>query len=259
LVSLGWVQKGQGKYTDARQSFLEAVKIMQQLGDNDMNRQSLVHAYYGIGNILFQQGKPQDALPYYQQSLPLAEKLYGETPGISANDYHLVLYAMSSTSFYLGKPDEALTYANRDIGLMKKHQGITFDQPENSSVMGAYICRQRKQYDKALDYTDEILKLVPSGVIHAAYVGFRGQLLDEMGRQQEAKKMWEQALRLVTDIERHTPDDLQNLDTKGELLLRLGRKDDALQVLKHMLQIDPKFTEKHGNDSSFLLLLKSSK
>lgn len=257
MVSLGWILDGQGKFAKAEQTFRQAISLMQQLDDGIVNHHYEQRAYYGLGNTAVKQGKLQDALPYFQKSLAVVERVYRETPAVIVNDYHLSLYAMSSVHFYLGHVDEALSYANRDLTLMKKHQGVIFDHPENSAIMGASISQQRQQYNKALDYAEQILQFVPSGVMRAAYIGFKGELFSKLGRQREARKLYEQALQLANDYDQQMPRNLLNLDTKGELLMRLGRRDEAKKVWQRILVIEPQYVQKNGQQSGFYQLLKA--
>lgn len=258
MTSLGWIQNLQGKYAAAEKTCLQAINLMKQINRKGGTYACEIQAYYELANSMFYQGKREMSLSYYRQAIDTAEKAYLETPGAVVNYYHLTLYGMSSANFYLGKSEPALQFAERDLNLMQKWPEIKFDHPENSAIMGAYICHQLKQYNKALSYTELLLQLIPTGISHATYLGFKGQILSEMGRQQEARKLWEHSLRLVADIERQTPQgDLQVLDTKGELLLRLGRRDEAMKVLQRILQIEPQFKQKHGRESGFLQLLNT--
>jgi tetratricopeptide (TPR) repeat protein len=258
LISLGWVYRGLNKQQEAFAAFKKALSILGTLdfaNTDAANRQAEVNANYGCGQVLLYNNQVNDAMPYYQKAIKLASAIYQSHPSLIANDLHISLYALSSCYFQTNRLDQALSYALQDMNLIKRHPNMPFDQPESAFIMAIYVYDQHKDYQSALASTEDLLRILPEGDKRTSYQFFRGRMILKLGKKKEAMKIFQELEPKIMAMSRRDPHNVDNLDTKGELLIYLGREAEARQVWNNILRIDPQFIKKYGHASEFCKMM----
>ena len=258
LISLGWAYRGLNKQQEALAAFKKALGILGTLdiaNTDAANRQAEVNANYGCGQVLLYSNHVNEAVPYYQKAVKLASAIYQIHPSLIANDLHISLYALSSCYYQTNRLDQALSYAKQDINLIKRHQGLIFDQPESAFIMAIYVYNYRKDYQSALASTDELLRILPESNKRTSYQFFRGRMILKLGKKKEAMKLFQELEPKIMAMSRMEPHNVDYLDTKGELLMYLGREAEARQVWNNLLKVEPQFIKKYGQYSDFCKMM----
>ncbi|MFK7830380.1 MAG: protein kinase [Congregibacter sp.] len=78
LINLGYAYDGLGELEKAKESYLLAIKRLRAQGDEGVVA-DLAHVLNNYGNVLGQQGRDEDALTFYLESLDIRYRVYGES------------------------------------------------------------------------------------------------------------------------------------------------------------------------------------
>jgi tetratricopeptide (TPR) repeat protein len=162
-----------------------------------------------LGMALYDQGKPAEAMPYFERSL----KLGGEDPG-PRNDLGLALAK-------LGRLPEALSQYEAALRLRP-----TFAEAHNN--LGLLLSEMNRPAE-ALSHLETALRLKPG----LATVHFNlGNTLAQMGRMEEAIVRFEQAIRM-------NPKDAAAYTNLGNVFVQTGRPSEAIRRYETATRLDP--------------------
>ena len=184
----------------------KALSILKKMTENSPTKPALVRIYLMQGDILEQQGKPQQAIEVYNEALQMvpgnidllyARGLTGESIGnvkLLEDDMHAILKtepdnaaALNALGFTLAdqtdRVEEAFGYLQRAIQLNP-------DDPAIIDSLG-WVNYRLGNYDKAIRLLKKALSQVEDGEI-AAHLG---EVLWVSGKQQEAMDIWQRALK----------------------------------------------------------------
>ncbi|TAE25963.1 MAG: hypothetical protein EAZ92_11425 [Candidatus Kapaibacterium sp.] len=112
---------------------------------------------------------------------------------------------------------------------------VSYDNRMNMYV--AYPYYTQKNYDKALQFIDNGLKLKPAD---EELANFQSQIYTESGRL-------EQAMAKLKDLVAKYPDNKNYLAQYGTMLSNANKFDEAIGIFEKTLQLDPKFENAIGN------------
>lgn len=89
IINLGYAYDGLGRLEDAKSAYLEAIARLRALGDKGVIA-DLAHALGNYGNVLSQQGREDEALEYYLQSLDVRGQVFGaESDSVGAQELNV--------------------------------------------------------------------------------------------------------------------------------------------------------------------------
>ena len=77
----------------------------------------------------------------------------------------------------------------------------------------------------------------------------------KLGKKKEAMKLFQELEPKIMAMSRMEPYNVDYLDTKGELLMYLGREAEARQVWNNLLKVEPQFIKKYGQYSDFCKMM----
>ncbi len=184
----------------------EALSRLKKMIDNSPTKTALVRIYLMQGDILEQQGKPEQAIEVYNEALQMipgnidllyARGLTGQSIGnikMLEDDMRAILKtepdnaaALNALGFTLAdetdRIEEALGYLQRAIQL----------DPEDPAIIDSlgWVHYRLGNYDKAIRLLKKALSQVEDGEI-AAHLG---EVLWVTGRKKEAMEVWQRALK----------------------------------------------------------------
>lgn len=200
-----------GKYAESIPKFVEAIEV-----DPDYEI-----AWNNIGNALEKMGEYIEAIPFHDRSLEIAP------------DFDYALYAKGVCKSMTGDFE-----GGYDLILESLELNPTYDEAwkERSRVAG-----QMGRMDDALLSIEEALSLNPE--FDQGWVE-RGEILLKVGNPEASQASFEMALRCLESARTDTIGGLSTTLRRGEVLLRLGRFEEALADLESVV-----LTKKLGHSS----------
>jgi len=180
-------------------------------------------ALCNLGTALFEKGRADEAIAYYQQALQTNPN-YAETQ-----------FCLANTLLQKGKVDEAIhhfMYALR----------INPDYAQAHNGLGSALLRKGK-VEEAAGHFQKALQINPD---YAQAHYNLGTILLKKGRVDDAIAHYQHALQ-------NNPDYAQAHYNLGNILLEKGRVDEAITHYQHALQNNPDYAEAHVNLGNILL------
>jgi tetratricopeptide (TPR) repeat protein len=174
-------------------------------------------AYNNFGDALRQEGKMDDAITHYEESLQIAP-WYAE----AHNNLGLAL-------FQKGSVDQAMAH------LQKAAQIAPHDAAAQNNL--GYTLLQMGRADEAITHCQQALQMKPD---FAEAHNNLGNALGQKGRVDDAISQFQQALQI-------NPFLVEAHNNFGNALLQKGRVDDAIAHFQQAVQINPTFVEAHNN------------
>jgi tetratricopeptide (TPR) repeat protein len=163
----------------------------------------------------------------YQEAFQFFEEYTKSDP----ND-PLACCGKSTVLLRLNKAEEALECANKAMGIKLGFKYFLIEKPiqciqiyTKTNVLSAL-----GQYEDALKYSNELLKLNSKNPSHWVY---KGAILGELGDYEESLDSLNKALSL-------SPKDPYALSSKGETLRKMGDYSEAMEYIERALAIKPK-------------------
>lgn len=150
---------------------------------------------------------------------------------LSQNSKNLLALAGKASAFQkLGKTAEALKLMENALDF-KLHKTIFAKNSRKALVLhtAGVIYSDLKNYEKALEYTDESLKL---NKVSYSSLNNKGYVLYKLGKQEEALVCLNKALR-------YDHKHVYALDNKGDLLRKFGKYQEAMNYADKALKINP--------------------
>jgi tetratricopeptide (TPR) repeat protein len=117
LVNLGYAYDGLGDLDEASRYYLMAIERLRALGDGGRTT-DLAHALNNYGNVLSQQDRDDEALPYYLESLAVRQRASGPDSD-SAAIQHLNIGRLLLD---MQRPAEALPHLARAVELFPRYR-----------------------------------------------------------------------------------------------------------------------------------------
>jgi len=213
LLNLGALYSDRGKYDEALKDFKESLEMHRELRNENYEALCLNN----IGNVYLATGRYDDALTYFQRALQLLEKLKlnSELP--------TVLYNLGDTSTRVGQYDQALAYYLRGLEVARNSGDKQFAAIGSYSMGTVFLYQGR--YGAAASAQEEALKsyreLQDRTYLMAQALSSYGNTLILLGRNEEARKILDEALSLAREIKNDTYI-AQALNLQGERLFYAG-------------------------------------
>ncbi len=207
-------------------------------------------AYFSVGYLLSQQGKPKDAIAAYDQAIRLKPdyaEAYSNRGSVKGDHLgrHEDAIADYNQAIYL-KPDLAEAYNNRGLvqSELGRHEDAIADYDEairlKPDYAEAYFNRGNtkialRQHDAAIADYDEAIRLKPD--LAEAYTS-RGTAKNKLDHNEAAIADYDKAIRLK-------PDYAEAYFNRGNTKGKLGRIDEARQDFEKARDL----ARKAGDDS----------
>jgi len=227
LLNLGGIYSDRAQYDDALKYLKESLQMQRELRNENYEAMCLNN----IGNVYFSTEHYGDALTNYQQALQLMEKLKieGEIPA--------VLYNLGDTSVRTAQFDEAVSYYLRGLDLARKAGNKQLTAVGSFSLGSVF--KYQGRYGAALSAQEDAVKTYResqdrSPMMIESLNGF-GQTLAMVGRDEESRRILEEALRLARDTKDET-NTAQALNFQGERLFYSGDLKSAKPLFEQAMQ-----------------------
>jgi len=184
-----------GRYRESIPKFVEAIRV-----DPDYEI-----AWNNIGNALEKMGANQEAIPFHDRSLEISP------------DFDYALYAKGVCRSRLGDPE-----GGHDLILESLDLNPTYDEAWKAM---AKVAIQLGRWDEALMSIEEALAINPD--FDEGWAD-RGDILLALGDTEAAQASYEMALQCLDAVRTDTVSGLAALVRRGDVLMRLGRFEEAL-------------------------------
>jgi serine/threonine protein kinase/tetratricopeptide (TPR) repeat protein len=192
LNDLGQFYVDHGRYDEGLALFKQSLQSEIDVGNQ--NNQGLV--LNNIGNAYFFKADYQNALTYFQQALQIREKL--QVPGNIAD----ALHNLGDTSSKMGQYDQSLQQYLRALDL-RRSTGDKRGAALESSSMGILFGYQGR-YGAAVSAEEDALKTIRElqerGYWLAEILGYYGNALAQVGRNEEAQKSLDEAMSVAHEL-----------------------------------------------------------
>ena len=190
-----------GRYAESIPKFVSAISV-----DQDYEI-----AWNNIGNALEKMGMHNEAIPFHDRSLDIRP------------DFDYALYAKGVCRAAIGDVE-----GGYDLILESLDLNPTYDEAWKARARVAMVLGR---WDEALMSIEESLSVNPSFDEGWAE---RGELMLMMGDAEAAEKSFQTALMCLENIPHGTVAEVTSTIRRAELLLRLGRFEEALATLERL-------------------------
>lgn len=147
LINLGNVYGAQGNHEQALKSYLESIRISEEMGSlNDV-----ATTWNNIGTAYSAQGRYREALDAYQRSRQVHESIQNERGAATA------IHNIGSLYLHQDKYDEALTFLIRGLELREKHQNMAHIASSLTGIGRAW--HGSGKFTEALNYLSRAVDL----------------------------------------------------------------------------------------------------
>lgn len=147
LINLGNVYGAQGNHELALKSYLESIRISEEMGSlNDV-----ATTWNNIGTVYSAQRRYQEALDAYQRSRQVHESIQNERGAATA------IHNIGSLHLHRNQYDEALPYLMRGLELREKHQNVAHIASSLTSIGRAW--HGKGEFAEALKYLSRAVDL----------------------------------------------------------------------------------------------------
>ena len=228
------------------------------------------------GQVLHSMGRNEEALGVLKQSIALESDMDWTQAELAAVQFDLGAYqeALDSTELALSinpKNAWALYVKGETLRSLRRFQDAleVFDQalalkPNSPSLLlsKTEVLRALERTDEALTVIDQAFTFLPSGYV----LGIKGEILRNLDRHEDAIKVFRQsieadpnhswvyaelgaslfrlgqvdeALKSFDEALQRNPDDPWTLRAKAEALASQNRHEEAIPLLKHVIEIEP--------------------
>lgn len=120
LINLGYAADGLGRLEEAKAHYQEAIDALRSRGEAGVTA-DLAHVLNNYGNILSQQDRDDEALPYYLESLDVRYRVFGQRSE-SAATQHL---NVGRLLLDMQRPGEALSHLETAVELLPLYRDET--------------------------------------------------------------------------------------------------------------------------------------
>ena len=236
MYSLADIYVQKNKFYEAEAIFTEIDKIaIEEFGEESKFR---INILLGKGNTSFYNGKANDALRFYKESLALNTKLTGGGDYIESQIYS----SLGNTYSVVGEYDKAMDYYEKDLKLKEKIFGK--ESPEITIVYNnlAITYKNRGQFDLALEYVEKALKISIKAQGEnsrtASFYGTKGNIYYEKGQYDLALGFIRKALKInIKAFGENHKTVADNRNAIGIILIKQSKLSAALISFKDALTI----------------------
>jgi tetratricopeptide (TPR) repeat protein len=169
-------------------------------------------AWNNIGNALERMSMYSEAIPYHERSLEIRP------------DFDYALYAKGVCKAATGAPEEGYDLILQSLDLNPGY--------EDAWKAKSRVARQLGRLDEALSAAEQALQINP--MFDEGWID-RGDILMEMGEPEDAMASYTRALEALEDVQPRTATGMSAATRKAELLSRLGRFPEAIEILKELV------------------------
>ncbi|MBD2363427.1 tetratricopeptide repeat protein [Anabaena minutissima FACHB-250] len=240
LIGIGRIYADLGEKQEALKYYNRALPLYRAVGDMGGEATTLT----GIGSVYDSLGEKQEALKYYNQALPLSRAV-GDRRGEATTLTNLGLVYDS-----LGEKQEALKYYNQALPLFRAVEDRRGEATTLNNLGGVYDSLGEKQ--EALKYYNQALPLyraVGNRGGEATTLNNIGLVYDSLGEKQEALKYYNQALPLLRAVgDRRV--EAATLNNIGSVYDSLGEKQEALKYYNQALPLFRAVEDRRGEAST---------
>jgi tetratricopeptide (TPR) repeat protein len=174
-----------GKFAQAQQVYLRAVRISQALADQEGLAESLA----GVGLSLRAQGNPERALPYLSQAHTIYHRAHAEGEGF-------ILWALGSTYRFCGDLRKAVSHFRKALLLARKQEDTTGTGYALCGLAGA--SRLMGRFADTQSYYQEANELFEAeGDVYGRAYSYCG-----LGNAARMRREYDLAMKLFTKAEK---------------------------------------------------------
>ena len=234
-------------------------------------------AFWNVGDIFSTQGKLQEALKDYEQSLEIFNKLGDQEPA-NADWQHLRSVGYEKVGDVLstqGKLEEALKDYEQSLEIFQKlvHQdpsnanwrhdlSVGYEKVGNALGSQGKLEEALKDYEQSLEIRKKLAHQDPAnaGWQHDLSAGYEkvGDVLGSQGKLEEAFKDYEQSLEIRKKLAHKDPSnagwqhDLSvGYEKVGDVLGSQGKLEEALKAYQQSLEIFNKLAEQDPSNAAW--------
>jgi len=217
-----------------------AMQLNQETLLNSPDKRTKAVAYHNIGNIHQSQGRYEDALKYYNDSLKIEQEL-GNRSGIALSYNNIGIIHQ-----YQGRYDDALRYYNDSLKIEQ-------ELGNRSGIAGSlhqigWIHQDQGRYEDALKYCNDSLKILQelgdrSGI--ASSFGQIGNIHCLQSRYDDALKYYNDSLKIRQKLGDRSGIAI-SLHSIGNIHQYQGRYEDALKYYNDSLKIAQELGDRSG-------------
>jgi tetratricopeptide (TPR) repeat protein len=217
---LGNAEFGIENFNISEKNFKNAYQYVSELNNNKLKEIALL----GLGASIGRQGRPNEALMYYEEVLKLNPK----------NSF--ALNCKGVLFYLLGMYEDALKHFNEVNNRFPNNVGSLYG-------IGLTLINLNK-YEKAINYIDKALirKSNDENLLYA-----KGAILLDLKRNEEAIKYFNKVLK-------QRPNDVESLFGNGYANLKLKRNEEAIKYFNKVLKQKPNDVESLANKGVAYLL-----
>ncbi|MGB3534461.1 MAG: tetratricopeptide repeat protein [Microcoleaceae cyanobacterium] len=236
LLNQGIQQLNTSQFREALQSWQEALKIYQEIGD----RKGEADCLNNLGLVYSNLGEYQKAIEYHQQSLTIKQEI-GDRNGEAAS-----LNNLGNTYLYLGEYQKAIGYNQQSLPIFEQ---IGNRNGEASSLMNlgnAYF--SLRLYQKAIEYHQQSLPIfqqIGNRNGEAGSLTSLGLVYRDLGEYQKAIEYYQQSLTIFEQIGNRSGEAV-SLDNLGNAYASLGEYQKAIEYHQQSLPIFEQIGNRSG-------------
>ncbi|MGB3404013.1 MAG: CHAT domain-containing tetratricopeptide repeat protein [Microcoleaceae cyanobacterium] len=240
LLQQGIVQYSTSQYQAALQSWQEALKIYQAIGD----RNGVANSLGNLGMACDSIGQYKKAIEYHQQSLAIFKEI-GDRQGKTS-----VLNNLGITYHRLGQYEKAIEYHQQSLTIAKEigaRQGITNSL---NNLGNAYI--NLGQYEKAIEYHQQsltIAKEIGDRIKVANSLINLGDAYTNLGQYEKGIAYLQQSLTIAREIGERIKV-ASSLGNLGIVYRHLGQYKKAIEYHQQSLTIVKEIGARYEEASS---------
>jgi tetratricopeptide (TPR) repeat protein len=195
LDSLGWLALDQGRFSQAKPFFQQALMLKEQAyGHDHLETARTLHA---LGRLAQAQYQYQEAETLYQQALQIKERTVGSEDVETATTLHAIGWLLQDQGQY----DAALAYYQKTFAIRSKLLGAEHVNTSTILHQLARMAHHQKQYEQAekLYLQSLTIKEKVLGLEHpfiAIGMDALARLYEDQGRSEEAETFYQNALSI---------------------------------------------------------------
>jgi CHAT domain-containing protein/Flp pilus assembly protein TadD len=240
LLEQGIQQADTSQFREAMQSFKEALKIYQEIGDRNGEASSLGN----LGLVYENLGQYQTAIEYHQQSLAIDRDI-GDRNGEAASLNNLGIAYES-----LGQYQQAIVYYQQSLAI-KQDIGNRNGEASSLNNLGL-VYENLGQYQTAIEYHQQSLAIfqdMGNRQGEASSLNNLGIAYDSLGQYQQAIEYYQQSLAIKQDIGNRNGE-ANSLGSLGNAYRNLGQYQQAIEYYQQSLAIDLDMGNRQGEANS---------
>ena len=226
--------------------------------DSDTYRPSLAITQKSLGNLYFYLHNYTESERYYKQTLSSIKKLYDLYPNkwdIELAETYWNLMLLYAEEEKEDMHDTCLVEALKLFRNMYVSDSFTYKpyviELQNRSVLRMLM---KGKIDEAIALAKENLILDKTNETTISYLA---ECLNDKAYQYAEDSNYADAIKTIDEAICLKPQEANYYDSKGEMMLMIGRDQEALKMWKKVIELDPKFLEEDNEYSNLYDGLKA--